>query len=214
MTGVAELWERIEAWFAENLPDGELRLRPPATESAIAAAEGELGVTFPASYRQSLQAHDGQDDEPTVLWLPYAHRLGSLESILDCHRRDPVIADEEIDYDFDPSLDLDRSGRVKQGPWARRLVPIAGSTYWDYDRLAIDYDPGPNGQVGQIVARVGTDYVFVASDFASLLEKTLAGLEAGRIVPADPDPAISGWVRMRYFSARGREEIPASKFYS
>lgn len=54
---IPALWERIETWLDTY---GELRqLRPPATETQIAAAEAELGFSLPAELRESLLRHDG-----------------------------------------------------------------------------------------------------------------------------------------------------------
>lgn len=66
LRNVKQLWERIEAYFYEHWPQKELKLRPPATEQEIAAAESELGVRLPDDFRASLKVHDGQDDEPSI----------------------------------------------------------------------------------------------------------------------------------------------------
>ena len=57
------LWNHLEAW-AQKVGAGALKLRRPATEQQIARVEEQMGRAFPADFRESLLAHDGQDDDP------------------------------------------------------------------------------------------------------------------------------------------------------
>jgi len=204
-----ELWARLSRWFADELPSGELRLRPPASPEAIEAAEAALGRSLPDDFRASLAVHDGQDDEPTILWLPSAVRLGSLDAIVECFR------DDETSRDFaDTSLadELDATGRVRQMQFDPDHVAFAGSTYWDYDRLSFDFHPGPAGNDGQVIARADIDLVYVCDSFASLMEQTVRGLVDGRIVLIPTDPR-TGWTRVQWLAARGGKPVPYSEFY-
>jgi cell wall assembly regulator SMI1 len=65
-------------------------------------------------------------------------------------------------------------------------IPIAGSPYWDYDRLLLDFHPGPAGAAGQVIGRSDIDHVFVAETFGALLAHLAQQLEDGSLEPAEP----------------------------
>jgi len=176
---VPALWDRIERWFADHRPKLDLQLRPGAGEDAIAAAEQELGVPFPEDFRASLRVHDGQDDACEVTWLPFAQRLGSIASLVACWRDDRRDYDEALGKERLDWLDDER--RVRQVHLHPGHIPFAGSAYWDYDRLLLDFVPGPEGSDGQIIARNDIHLRFVAPNFAALLARLAAGLENGTI---------------------------------
>lgn len=211
-TDLAETWARIERWFAENLPERALCLRPPATEAELADAEHALGRPLPADVRASYRVHDGQDDHGyDVMWLPYAYRLGSLAAIVAHHLDERafqggIVDEERMDW-------LDDAGEVRQVFWHPDRVVIAGSPHWDYDQLVLDFVPGPNGTPGQLIARVDIAFVRLCSGFGSLLQQYADGLEAGRIVAEAPMAWASGWVPMAYRSPRKVKTIRATAFF-
>jgi cell wall assembly regulator SMI1 len=176
-SAIAATWARIERVLAAKKID--LRLRPPASQAQIKAAERELGVAFPDDMRASLRVHDGQEDDAQVQWLPVAQRLGSLESLVACWKGDRAYYDaaamkERMDW-------LDETERVRQVHLDPRQIPIAGSAFWDYDRLLIDFVPGPAGTQGQIIARSDIDLVFIAESFGALLADIATRLESGAL---------------------------------
>src|SRR6266542_6837542 len=59
MSVVDEAWRRIEAWLATHTPATLATLRPPAALDQVAAAEAELGLSFPADLTASLRRYDG-----------------------------------------------------------------------------------------------------------------------------------------------------------
>jgi cell wall assembly regulator SMI1/predicted DNA-binding WGR domain protein len=176
---IAEVWARIEGWFAKR-PELPLRLRPGAKEKDIVAAEKTLGVRFPDDFRASLRLHDGQEDREDggdVDWLPVALRLGSLASLVRCWQDDRKYYDEE---GMAERLDwLDKGERVRQVHLHPKHIPFAGSRYWDYGRLMFDFIPGPQGAAGQVIARDDIDLVFVDASFGAFLERVAIGLERG-----------------------------------
>jgi cell wall assembly regulator SMI1 len=177
---VTAIWARIEGWFAKNHPKLSLGLRPPASAKDIAAAEKTLGVTFPEDFRASLLVHDGQDDTPGVRLVPIAQRLGSLESFVTAWSDDRAAFDaERMEERFEWLSDDER---VRQVHFHPKHIPIAGSLFWDYDRLLLDFIPGPSGTVGQVIARDDISFVFLAPSFGALLAKIADGLENGTIV--------------------------------
>ena len=64
---VGERWQTIAAWLEGEFPQALAGFSPPASPTAIAAAERELGVTLPDDYKQFLAIHNGQAEfEPMV----------------------------------------------------------------------------------------------------------------------------------------------------
>jgi len=177
---VAAVWARLEGWFAENHPAIDLKLRAPATAKQIAEAEKALGgVTLPAEFRESLLVHHGQDESPDVMFLPFGERLSSLKAMAQCWKSDRPSydkKDEEGRFDW---LSDDKS--VRQVHMHPKHIAFAGSTYWDYSRLLFDFIPGPNGTMGQVIARDDVDFELLAPSFSDLLERITSGLEKGTI---------------------------------
>ncbi len=179
-SAVGATWARIEGWFAKHHPKLSLGLRPGASAKEIAAAEKTLGITFPADFRDSLLVHDGQDDNPGVRIMPIAQRLGSLESFVTCWSDDQSAYDaKEMTKRFDW---LSGDERVRQVHFHPKHIPIAGSPFWDYDRLILDFVPGPKGTAGQVIARDDIEFAFICTTFGDLLTKIADGLEDGSIV--------------------------------
>ena len=177
---VTAIWARIEGWFAKNHPKLSLGLRPPASAKDIAAAEKTLGVTLPEDFRASLMNHDGQDDTPGVRLVPIAQRLGSLDSLVTAWSDDRAAFDEKGMADRFDWLGDDE--RVRQVHFHPKHVPIAGSLFWDYDRLLLDFIPGSAGTSGQVIVRDDISFNFLAPSFGELLAKIANGLEDGTIV--------------------------------
>ena len=162
-----------------------------------------LTQSFPDDFRASLAIHDGQDDEPGLPWLPAVDKLGSLESLTRCWIEDRDDAEDEWSEGFDV---FDDAGRVRQCYWDARRIPFGGSTYWDYDRLLLDFCPGPNGTEGQVIIRWDGSSVFLCASFGELMERTADGMKSGRIVLVDG--------RVRWLSPRAKKPIPYGKFYA
>ena len=178
-SAVAASWARIEGWFKTHHPKLSLGLHPGASAKAIAAAEKKLGVTFPADFRDSLLVHDGQEDKPGVRIFPIAQRLASLDSFVTCWADDRSAYDEkEMAVRFDWVGDDER---VRQVHFHPKHIPIAGSPFWDYDRLLLDFIPGPKGTAGQLIARDDIEFEFLTPSFGDLLAKIAKGLEDGTI---------------------------------
>ena len=203
-----ELWNRLEAYFATHWPQKELCLRPPATLERIEAAEGELGVRFPADFRESLLVHDGQDPHPSVLWLPGVGQLGSLDSMVECWKSDRQF--------FDPTamVQPDESARVLQSFFHPMHISFAGSPDWDHDRLLFDFEPGPEGSHAQIIMRYDIDLVYVCDTFRQLVEITVDGLEDETITMVDNGPSVSHWITPVYRSPRVKKQTSMFAYFA
>lgn len=177
-----DLWDRLEAFARKNTPRS-LRLRPGASEKAIAAAEKKLKLTFPSDLRESLLAHDGQerrpeddDDEESTLfpWLPGCSPLAPLAEIV-AQWKDERDNDED-DEDEEPEAE----GAIFNVMTHPRRVPIAGTAFWDGDNTYVDLFPTAKGTEGQIVMFTSEcDMALLGSSLRDALETYLHALETG-----------------------------------
>lgn len=175
-----DLWNRLLDWHARREHQRPFRPRPPATASAIAAAEDAMKISFPEDFRASLLVHDGEDDydgDPMRFhWMPGCDRLAPLAQIVEQWRdeRDRV-QDEEED-----SCLVTEDGRFRNLLWHSKRIPIAGSPWWDGDNTYLDFVPGPEGAAGQLVTMVTEcDFVVLAPSFRAAFEGYVEMLESG-----------------------------------
>lgn len=133
-------WARIESAFeAAGVAD---QLHAGASAEDIEAMERALDATFPDQLRRSLARHNGADDWPTG-------ELLSLDRIQDEAK---VWRELLADGTFDDNADHDASegtGEVKRGWWVQGWIPLDADGAGN--GAAVDTDPGPEGEVGQIV---------------------------------------------------------------
>jgi cell wall assembly regulator SMI1 len=128
VASVTEAWARIEGWMGRHTPRCAAVLAPPAAASAIAAAEVELGLTFPVELVESLRRRDGLTTRARV--LPKAPLL-SVADIVGQYQERMDIA-EDVDG-FSPH------GPDAQPWWHRLWLPFAAS---DGGLQVIDLRPG------------------------------------------------------------------------
>lgn len=195
-------WARIERWFATHRPDLSLGLRAPATSAQLDEAERVLGVSFPADFRAAYLEHDGQIDEPQVHVLPYVQRIGSLASLTECWQGDAPYRDEGAMAETNELFDDGQ--RVRQVHLHPRHIPFAGSPYWDYDRLCLDYAPGPSGTEAQVIARIDIDLVYVTPSLRALLDAIADGLDDGTIEVSD----AGDWHEVLFVTPKSKQAIP------
>ena len=174
-----DLWPRLEAWAKKS--GRTLRLRPGATEKAIADAEKKMKLVFPADFRASLLLHDGQerkagddDYETSTLfeWMPGSGALASLSAIV-AQWKDERENDEADD---EPEIE----GGVYNLMSHPRRIPIAGSEYWDGDNTYLDLHPAPKGTDGQLITFTSEcDVALLGTSFRGALESYLQALDSG-----------------------------------
>jgi cell wall assembly regulator SMI1 len=168
-----------------------LELRPPATEEEIAAAEAELGVTFPADLRALYGLLDGEYNNyglfggPTFLALVDVVDQWKYFSAPD--EDPPSSHDDHVGIEGHPH------GTVRPVTWHPRWIPFGNGN--DGNFFAVDLAPGPNGTVGQVI-EFGVDYddepvTFVADSVTDLMADLLARMAAGEL---DVEPGEHFWV--------------------
>jgi cell wall assembly regulator SMI1 len=210
---VAAAWARIERWFATHLPDRALRLRPPASEAAIAEAEEQLGRRLPADLRASYRVHDGQDDHGyDVLWLPHAYRIGSLAAVVAHHRDERafqggVVDEERLDW-------LGPDGCVRQVFWHPGSAGVRGQPALGLRPDAAGLRPGPErhgGAAGRALGRGVRPAVQQLRRLPAAVRgrpSSRGGSSRGRRWPGPGD-----WVSMEYRSPRKVKRIWATDFF-
>lgn len=173
-------WRRVERWLRGNAPVTYAALRPPARARAIAVAEAQTGLRFPAGLRASLLRHDGSSAGGAV--LPGLRDLGVRE-IRDtwralCAGRGPA------DW--------------PAGRWDGRSIPFAVPAPGVAGASAV-ITPG-RGDVGRPSAEgVTRDPRNGWTSSYALLRATAGALEAGRPVRG-LRPAVSGG-RLRWVAS-------------
>lgn len=141
---VQDSWNRIDAWLREHAPRTFATLRPPAGEEEIAAAQEELGVTFPPDLVASLLRHNGALDGPEAFLFSTHDRLLGVDGILGDTGFMRGIA-----QDLDEDEDYWHHGYVKFGSY--------GATS---DGLMIDCRTGRSsfGAIGRFFDETGTSF--------------------------------------------------------
>ncbi|WP_151770734.1 SMI1/KNR4 family protein [Streptomyces abyssomicinicus] len=156
---VQDAWNRIDGWLREHAPRTFATLGQPAGHEEIAAAQEELGVTFPPDLIASLLRHDGAVEGAEAFLFSTHDRLLGVPGILEDTRFMRCVAD---DLDEEESESYWHHGYVKFGSY--------GATS---DGLMIDCRPGRDsfGAVGRFFDETGTSF-----GHADSLGEYLAGL--------------------------------------
>src|SRR5262249_3000411 len=140
---ISELWQRIEAWLSANAPKIIGNLNPPATDAEVAAAEAALGCQMPDQWRQLYQVHNGMNSEANLGSLFYGMEFWSLAEVVREHGNSQDFAAMPYKVEAaDPGIRLENMYRKE---W------IALSFDGEETLLRIDLDPGPGGNLGQII---------------------------------------------------------------
>ncbi len=69
MSSIAQSWQRISAWYAQNTPKDTLVLADGASEAEMVELEAALGQRLPDDVRESLALHNGAANEAYLLYF-------------------------------------------------------------------------------------------------------------------------------------------------
>jgi len=176
MTTIADLWQRLETWGEANAPDMLADLNAGASREALAELENGLCVTLPATFKDSLATHDGEDDGwPCKAFADLGAYLSCAEIAKEWSARNDIARGEE-DNDLLPP---DIAGPVKPDMFNDRWIPFLncnGDRIW-----ALDLDPADGGTPGQIIEidwECGYQAV-IADSFETMFREYVSALEAG-----------------------------------
>jgi len=137
-------WEIIERVLHDRVPSVAATLRAPVTEDDLDRLVDTIGKDLPDDVLKSLRRHDGQDDPTGLLGLFDHHTLLSAEA---------MIATSDLRAD---SLGDDLAD-VYDWMTPEKVRPIANCRGWlqftftEGDGYALDLDPLPDGERGQII---------------------------------------------------------------
>ncbi|MZE51425.1 hypothetical protein GTY86_08890 [Streptomyces sp. SID5770] len=182
-------WNRIDAWLREHAPRTFATLRPPAGDEEIAAAQEELGVTFPPDLVASLLRHDGALEGPEAFRFDTGDRLLGVSGIL-------------ADTRFLRGIDQGHDGETEDY-WLHDYVKFASYDVTS-DGLLLDCRTGRDsfGAIGRFFDETGTGFGQADSlgghlaELADTLERGRdAGLVTfnGRLIWEGPPPARPEW---------------------
>ncbi|OKJ60700.1 SMI1/KNR4 family protein [Streptomyces sp. CB02261] len=163
---VRDAWTRIDAWLREHAPRTFATLRPPAGDAEIAAAQEELGVTFPPDLVASLQRHNGALEGPEAFRFSTGDRLLGVSGILG-------------DTGFLRGIDQGIDGET-EGYWLHDYVKF-GSYDVTSDGLLMDCRTGRDsfGVVGRFFDETGTRFG-QADSLGEYLTELAGTLERGQ----------------------------------
>ncbi|EFL12864.1 SMI1/KNR4 family protein [Streptomyces sp. C] len=164
---VLDSWDRIDEWLRHNAPRTFATLGPPAGQEEIAAAEEELGVTFPADLVASLLRHNGAMDGAEAFRFSTDDRLLSVSEIV-----------RDTRWMRDIAADLDEE--EAEYYWIDAYLKF-GSYGVTSDGLTIDCRRGQDsyGAIGRFFDETGTDFGRAAS-LGAYLAELADRLEHGR----------------------------------
>ncbi len=139
---IAESWKRIEQWLEENYQGGPSFMADGASDDALAAAEEEMGLTFPEGFKQWLRLHDGQQKSVGVIggW-----RFLSLSEVVSCWR----FLTEHLDAGEYEDFEAEGDGKVRADGWNRAWIPFLAGPAGDH--YCVDLQPDARGREGQVL---------------------------------------------------------------
>lgn len=150
-SNIADIWQQIEAWYAEQ--DASHLLHPPASHAEIVAVENALGLVFPDVLRESLCRHNGsvQGGWPYVDLLSLED-LQSEWNIWNDLLKDGVFDDiepEEYDQSAQSQTDHSQANQLQTGWWRVGWIPLDSDGGGNGHML--DTEPAETGQLGQVL---------------------------------------------------------------
>jgi cell wall assembly regulator SMI1 len=175
---VAESWQRIESWYAENAYSLSNELGPGASAKAIEQFQQEIGAKLPEDFTESVQIHDGGG-----WWVPW--RYGDLLSLHQILEQWKMYCDWQAKGEYatggEDWMAEDIKGPIKPVFWNKKRIYVTDNSG---NHLTLDLDPPPDGVYGQVVDHsheVGPTEV-VASGWGEFLRNLVEDLESGKYV--------------------------------
>ena len=172
-----EYWIRWESWMKQYAPGLLTILQPGASFEAVASLERLVNATLPTSFKAFYSVHNGQSKARTGL-VDADQLLGVADIITQWHHWKDLLDSETFTYNEEPILSAPDTG-IKNDWWNPLWIPITSDGFGNH--LCIDLDPGPEGQVGQIITLWHDDAhrAIVAPSFEEWIKEYLNALEKG-----------------------------------
>lgn len=181
-------------------------LRPGATEEQVVELEAAVGSRLPKDVRDLYLLADGQEDIFKIEDVPRGRQLAPLFGGYEFNSLEEVAFHwlswreireqstlEELDATYNVHVDVRAGDPVRKAYTHAAWIPFA--TDGGGNSLAIDLDPAPGGERGQIIV-IGPDEDtrrVLASGLAPFLAALASMMEVGRLTleaPEDEDRPI------------------------
>jgi cell wall assembly regulator SMI1 len=174
---IAPVLARLDAWYAAHLSAHEYAFNPPADDAQIDAFEALIGAEMPRSYRQLYRWHDGESDDRRghLYGLPLLPLAGAAAEWQAWRRTAAEFGGDRyaIPGDGWPQ------GAVDPAYTNPAWIPLTSDGSGGH--IGLDFDPWPNGRVGQVIL-FGRDEdvkVVLADSLGQFLEWVARLLESG-----------------------------------
>ena len=191
---VQEAWAVIHNWLGRRYPTMLRLLNGPASPAAFSQLERQLQQRLPEDFKASYTVHDGSNANSGILiGLP-------LLSLLEIGRVWEMWAEiaegEETVADLSEECQSRPAGAVKLLYANRGWVPFAGDSQ---NHVAIDFDPGPKGEIGQIINCGRDDMIrhVIADTFEGFLAFVAQQFAADRVgMSSDESSGEPRWLAL------------------
>lgn len=186
MAALLDPWFALERYLQLHAPEALRTLQPPASPSALDAAQRVLDVVLPPDCRAWYALHDGAE------WNgPLTEEILSLDGMLSTWR---LLCGLERDGTF-AGCRVEADQQVKPTWWNARWLPITSDGAGNH--LCVDMDPTTKGSAGQIIRywHDGGERSVVARNFMDLFAQTLNQLESGELVVSEDKDGYQGLMK-------------------
>lgn len=180
-----QLWGAIKAWYAEHLPEVPESLNPGASEQALREFENELkdevSQNLPQGLRDIYLQNDGQKRTITC-GMFFGLEFLSLTELMRLWRGWKDIASNPFYAGMNEFSTSHPAAAIRQEYALTGWIPFAYD--WGGNHLGVDVNPGPAGQVGQVInfGRDENNKFVIAPSFTAFLGWQLAQLQNGNFL--------------------------------
>lgn len=139
------IWADIERKLSQLGCLDAMALRPGAGADDIAALERHLGTSLPEDLKHSLAIHDGQDS----FGLAQGCELLSIAGIRQQWDNWRDLDEDDMNAELAEDMGSDPQDAIKPMYCNRAWIPLTHDGSGNH--IGLDFDPGPNGQRGQVI---------------------------------------------------------------
>lgn len=161
-------WKDLKEKIINTFPRYKDGLNSPANEADIQEIEKMASVSLPESYFSIYRECDGEKNNQ--VGFLFGLSLLPLESVKDEMTTMYEIIEDGLDG-LDDFCESKVEGFIKHDYLNKKWIPIFAD--WGGNYIGLDFDPGPNGTIGQVI-NFGRDedikYV-LASSLENLIDK-------------------------------------------
>ena len=172
---IADWFARLQK-FVNDQDWPPLRFNKGLSERVIAKAEKKMKMEFPSQFKQYLTHANGEIlSGESFPWLPGCEPLAPLDDIIKGWN-------DQTDNTEGKHINANVlcNGKVKNYYYSDRRIPIAGGPLWNDSIVFIDLDPGPGGELGQLIYRAkGGPFTWIDESLETAVSRWVQLLESG-----------------------------------